>query len=126
MPEVMPNIAGMPPGEIRPGYFAAGLYQVVNIGTSAADLVLVTNVSKEVCEAIQRKLNIPLSVNDEVDGAYQGFRGDLETGAPLPLDRTDLTIIGDEVPELAGKNSGCFQRNYGKVHGVFYHVLLER
>jgi len=92
---------------------------VLNIGTSAPDLMLLYRyLNKEACEAINKLYLGSPTMPNEGWGTAIGYGGTL-TSFPAATG-----VIGDDSPLLVGQKTACF---YHSSDGYsFYHVILER
>ena len=124
--DAMVDKTGLIANTLAPGYFFPLLINVWGLGGDAPDLVLNMYVSVPVCEAIQDKMGLPKWIQDEWEGAFIGWEGDLLAGSPAQWNRTDAPVFGDDIWEIIGKKMGCYQVFYGKHHGVFFYTLVER
>jgi hypothetical protein len=118
--------------EVSPGFQAVpqlvGNLRVEGLGSDEPELALIlfmqedasdTKVNQEVCRYIFQKngINVSLSSADTVPGGIV-FRGVYASAA-------SAGIIGDQVPELSGKDIGCFAGGPNQWWNM-YVVLLER
>lgn len=89
----------------RPGGVRVMLAQIVNLGTSASELMLsVTKVNADVCAAINKLNNITAEdVRADLGGNPTNFTGD--TRAALAV--TNTYVYGNTYPVIAGKKFFC-------------------
>ena len=114
--------------ELPAKYMASGdgratfrVASVVNIGTSAEDLILLyRSISLPLCNAINAQLGInPDLANDEgYGGTITNYSGTL-TAMPV-----SGSIIGNDITSLANQKAGCFRHSNDGY--VFFYVLLAR
>lgn len=122
--KVMPSNAGftIAPGAVAKGSSIVNAINMVDVGTAAIDLVLVTTfVPKESCTVINDLLDtFDSDVPPEDDWAGAGIYAGTYTGTAQ---------IGEQEPEVAGKTAGCLKwpgGSYGENDVHFYQVLITR
>lgn len=121
---VMPShdSLSLPSGSINKGHSVIDTIEVINVGSSAIDLVMIVNfVPREACPIINQLLGTfdsDTPPSDEWGGAV------IFTGA-----YGGAAQIGDVETALRGKTSGCIEwtaGGYGDQDVHFYQVLIAR
>lgn len=113
-----------PTGGLYPGDSYLSTIQVIDVGTSAADLVLVVMALKtSVCERINEILGTSANATDgipnDTEAAYYPYN-------TANSDFLTYGTIGETVTELAGKTSFCVQVGDASPYGNYYQVLIAR
>lgn len=111
------------------GHPYAARANVVGVGTAADDLIFAVNrLTREVCDAINRKLGIPTSVadvNEQLGSIGYKAGGDLGTANYWSFDATAIAEpLGDDATALQGQLSGCMHMI--PTSYIYYHVLEAR
>lgn len=104
------------------GYY--NVAQVVNVGTSAPDILVSYNyVSAGFCSALNKALNlndISMTVSDSIGGTDNNYSGTLTSIPP------STGIIGDTNATLVGKKAACYPISTSPPIYRFHYVIMER
>jgi hypothetical protein len=113
-------------GAIAPGYPYFSLINVVNIGTSLPDIVmLIGGINLDVCKYISEESQVA----PDATWDFSGETARVLTGnVPGFIDDPTVRTLGDDLPaeqDYIGKTSFCLNNAAGN-YGTYYIVILER
>lgn len=116
------DMAEQPGAGQKGGHTAPLVEGIVNLGSDLPEIILrVSSIKDEICDAINRKLGLPL------DPAYN-FTGEtaytMKNDPTAALAATDARIFGDDETDLIGQPQFCI-RDLAS-HNFYYHVLVIR